>query len=526
MSVPPIDQDQVVEAGSDPSRRQGKFSGSYAALLIVVAAITAGLLAYSQTLAHHGDEGFHLLAAQLILAGKRPYLEFFYQHVPLYAYLNAGWSHLFGDSWRSAHTFSALLTAWSVLLVAVFVYARVCEPKWRLAAALTAALLMGLHALVIQFGTIGQPYGLCLVLLVGAFWLVIGSVARESGWRPLAAGLCAGAAAASSLLAAPVVPILLTWLVRQSGSTHRLSHSAWFVAGVLAPFLPLLWLAVQAPRQTLFNVVQYHLFYRRGPLTVPVTEAVLADMKTLYSVWLESTQGLLLVLLAVVGILFLVGRSGWEAPRQKEAALCAWLAGRLGICLAGTWPTFPQYFILVIPFVSILASIGVYAIGSRICSSCRPGWLVLLVVGLFAVGLAKQGYRTYELYQMRQAFQSAWWSFDAVAREVNRVTPNDGEVWVESDCAECIYVAAKRVPPPGMENSNAYFLELPAALAASLKIMPRSEQEEWLAAGRFATVVIEDNDPRIEAFGLGRLYAGHTTVHGYHIFWDRVSGKG
>ena len=48
------------------------------------------------------DEGFPLLAAQLINAGKIPYADFFYQHTPLYAYLTAGWFRLFGDTWRSA----------------------------------------------------------------------------------------------------------------------------------------------------------------------------------------------------------------------------------------------------------------------------------------------------------------------------------------------------------------------------------------------------------------------------------------
>ena len=35
------------------------------------------LLVYSQTLSFTWDEGFHLLAAQLILHGKRHYLDFF-----------------------------------------------------------------------------------------------------------------------------------------------------------------------------------------------------------------------------------------------------------------------------------------------------------------------------------------------------------------------------------------------------------------------------------------------------------------
>src|SRR5215813_6358444 len=84
-----------------------------ARLWVTVVAVTAGLLAYSQQVAYFGNESFHLLAAHLINAGKRPYEDFFYQHVPLYAYLNAGWMRGVGESWRSAHVFSAAASGWS-----------------------------------------------------------------------------------------------------------------------------------------------------------------------------------------------------------------------------------------------------------------------------------------------------------------------------------------------------------------------------------------------------------------------------
>src|SRR5215212_6578378 len=93
-------------------------------LRVATAAIAACLLAYSQLVAYFGNESFHLLAAQLINAGKRPYLDFFYQHVPLYAYLSALWMRAFGESWQSAHVMSALAVGGSVLLTAECIYSR------------------------------------------------------------------------------------------------------------------------------------------------------------------------------------------------------------------------------------------------------------------------------------------------------------------------------------------------------------------------------------------------------------------
>src|SRR5579872_7438397 len=69
-------------------------------LYAVWIAIAAGLLWYAQTLAFTEDEGFHLLAAQLVKGGMRPYLDFFFPQTPLNAYWNAWLMRLLGESWR------------------------------------------------------------------------------------------------------------------------------------------------------------------------------------------------------------------------------------------------------------------------------------------------------------------------------------------------------------------------------------------------------------------------------------------
>src|SRR2546422_308262 len=135
--------------------------------------------------------------------------------------------------------------------------------------------------------------------------------------------------------------------------------------------LPIFWFALQAPRQVLFNVVEYHLLYR-APGGV-IRGLTWHDLKVL-TAWLSSTQDLLLVLLAAVGLLFLAGRRSWDERRRQEFYLCAWLVVGLSFYMACPRPTYPQYFILVIPFLAILASVGLYSIGSCVWNSGRPGW--------------------------------------------------------------------------------------------------------------------------------------------------------
>src|SRR5262249_6015758 len=148
---------------------------------LVVAGLTAWLFAFSQTRAFFGDEGFHLLAAQLIAAGKRPYLDFFYQHTPLYIYVVAAWMKVFGGTWRSAHCLSVLLTGASILLAGRFAGRWFGVDAWGRAAGVTAATFFGLHWNVQTFGTVGQAYALCFVLMLAAFLLVIRAVDQENG---------------------------------------------------------------------------------------------------------------------------------------------------------------------------------------------------------------------------------------------------------------------------------------------------------------------------------------------------------
>jgi len=487
--------------------------GSSHMLWALVAAVSAGLLLFSQTLAFYGDEGYHLMAAKYINAGRKPYLDFYYPQTPLYAYLNAGWMRLFGDGWRSAHALSALLTGGSLLLVAGFVFTRVREPEWQAVTAMIATLLTGLHVVVIQFGTIGQPYGLCLFLIVAAFRLAVETVDRKNWWLPAGAGLCAGAAAASSLLAAPVAPIVFVWMVRHPAITNKRTQCARFLAGAIAPFLPVLWLAAQAPRRALFNIVEYHLLYRRSSLM----KEMWWDLHTVHRFWIGSVQGLLPALLAIVGLMFLAGRADWGERRRAEFYLCGWLVAGQGLYLANTLPSFEQYFIFLIPFLSILAAVGVWAIGSQIGGTRRPALLMALIVGLFVAGLARPA------SQMFTGFDESdsWSYYEAVAREVNQVTPRDGLIWAED---EFIYIAARRLPPPGMESTR-HFESLPSALASALPIVPFSQECEWLRTGRFDTIVLEleeAEDPIAKTLGLSRLYAGHKQLNNYALYWDRV----
>ena len=485
--------------------------GPFLWLCGVVSLLAAGLVVYSQTAAFAWDEGFHLLAAQLIKSGKRPYLDFCFTQTPLNAYWNALWMRVFGESWRTAHGLAALATAGAILLTGDFLLTRAPSPGWSLAAALTAALTIGLNQIVLYFGSIGQAYGLCLFLVVAAFRLSILAVDQKSLLLPALAGFLAGAGAASSLLTAPVGPVLLLWILIHNRAGVRMAKLVAFLAGSAIAFQPLLWLFVQAPRRVFFCVIQYEFQYRQ--VGWRTGDLVRHDLEVMVS-WIDSFQALSLGLLAATGVLFIVFRSQWDRPRRAEFYLCGWLALALLAQILGAHPNFPQYFIILVPFLSILASVGLYSIGSRMYFPDRPFWPVLVYTVLLSLGLAKS------LYEERDDF--SWQDFEGIARKVDQVTPPNALLLAD----EHVYFLTRRPPPSGMEVWDSHKLELPAALAESMHIVTATELDRRIKGGVFSTVQsCRLTEKKISALGLAQLYSqkSPTNVEGCVVFWDRRS---
>lgn len=464
----------------------------------------AALLVYSQTLAATGDEGFHLLAAQLINRGMRPYLDFFFAQAPLNAWWNAGWMRIFGDTWRVSHAVSALLTAGAVLLIARFFYARFPDARWRMAGALAVGLMTGLNAMVVEYGPLAQAYGTGLLLLVVAFRLTVAAAERRGMLLPAAAGLCAGAGAGCTLLTAPAGPVLALWLVFQSGAKQRWAKVSAMAAASLIPWLPVARLALQGPRQVWFNLVEYHTRWR--PLYWPDTTQ--HDLETL-ALWIVSGQALIAGLLALAGLAFLYFRSEWPRGLKAEFYLCGWLALGLSLELARAHPTFQRYFVFIVPFVAVLAAVGLYAIGSRVFAPDRPWWPLATVALIMVLGLARSLYERGDLY--------IWSDYQAVARRVDQVTPRGAPLYGDAH----IYFLTRRQPPAGLEFDYSHKVNLPPAEMAMLHIIPESEVDRRIASGMFATVYTCEDEETYQKLRLPELYQHKEESQDCMIFWGR-----
>jgi hypothetical protein len=464
-------------------------------LLLVVVLIELALLIYSQTVAYWGDESLHLVAGQLMNAGKRPYLDFFYQHPPLFAYLIFFLVRVFGESWQVVHAASALLTGGCLMLTAMYVFMRARESQMQLTLPIIATVLLGLNCYVISFGTVALPYGFCLFFTVAAFVLVTGSVDQSGSRFAFAAGVCAGTAAAAYLLTAPIIPVLFVWMMLHNRQGSRRTKCAWYLVGLSLPFVPLLLLGTRAPQQVWVDLVQYHRFHRSGrDLNVWFNLREIAG-------WFISIQGLALVVLAGAALSSTKWRDRFDKRLGPELHLLIALVFALCCMISVARPTSSFYFVLITPFLAMLAAFGMCAISLRVRSPVRVV-CVLLLVTTYAGGLSAMRY-----VWRRQTSYTDHRLVANIARNVGEVTPAAGMIYA----FEAVYFEARRLPPPGLEN----------------RFNPVSQADEWLKAGRFDTVCIGSTNPRIETFNLLERYAKHQTVSmngaTFYILWDRTT---
>jgi hypothetical protein len=471
-------------------------------LLGVIAAIAVGLMIYALIRAFVWDEGFHLIAAQLINQGRTPYLDFCFPQPPLNAYWNAAWLRVFGYSWWVPHIPAALETAGAVFLTADFVFSRCRIPRWRLACAICAAIFVGLSSVTVEFGNVAQAYGSGLLLTIAAFRVTVAAVDRRNALWVFAAGLLAGASTGCSLLSAPAAPVLWIWSIVHNRAGHRGRKACAFVAGALVPFIPVILLFVRSPRQVWFNIVSYQAIYRR----VNWSGATEHDVDVLLA-WVDSGQALVIGLLAIAGLAFILKTDVFDFRRRAEFYLCGWLALVLTIYISTAHPTFDRYYIVAFPFFSILAGIGAFVVASRLGSAGRPYLATGILAAIFLIALGKH------LFDNRDG--ETWQRYQQVAGKVRQVTPPGAPLFAD----ELVYFLLHRNPPPGMEFSYAHKLELSAADERLYHVVSERELKSQLKAGVFHTAQ-SCNDDEIDKLGLTADFQHEADLQDCSIFWD------
>ncbi len=488
------------------------FVSGRAWLLLTGITVAAAMAIASQLGTSSGDEGLHLLASQLLKHGKWPYLDFLYHHPPGYIGLNAVWMSAFGESWRSVHALSALLTLAAIAVICEFTYTRFRGTRWEVPATAMTALLVGLNVLVLQNGVSAQPFALTSLLSVVAFRLAVASPGRPHAWLPFWSGLCAGAACITSLLIITIPIVLFLWLVRNCEANRRKHAAIQFLAGMAVPCLLIVPLVVRAFPQFVFDLLILQLRHRTLDGHWTTHDAWRTHIHTVTD-WFGTGQGLLLVLLPLVGLGYLAGHQPFDATKRSEFYLCGWLAGSLCAWVSVPNPTFPWYYMPAVPWAGVLAVLGLFAIHAHVLRG-------RLLVALLLVTCVVFSYDTAKWFSMflHDPSEHQWREVEAISQEIRAA--GCGSLYA-SDMR--VYFASRCPPQPGMESYAASWLSsLSQAKADSLHIVRQDTINRKIQAGDFSLLVLNSYDPRLDQPALLgnyselRRFEGHVLLVSKH----------
>ena len=193
--------------------------------------------------------------------------------------------------------------------------------------------------------------------------------------------------------------------------------------------------------------------------------------------------------------------------RKAGFYLAAAMAAALAAEEAIAHPTFPQYFIFTVPFLAMPAAVGFCEVAARL--SLRPRWALTALTAVLGLSLANS------LVAFKEN-NNTWDNIEALARKVKQVTPANGAVLADP----AVYFALHGPVPSGMEFPASHLLELPAAQAARLHIVPQSQMERRVPAGGFATVeTCKGDEDEMQTLHLPAHYSQSVTIGDCQVYW-------
>lgn len=318
------------------------------AKLLLVPVLLLQTLFFSFVTLHRfidGDEGFYLLASRLVFRHRKPYLDFFYPHLPLLPYVYALWMKCFGISWISGRLFST----WLTILLGVLLYEHVCEQTRNWQAGVATVILFASSTLVFAWFPVVRTYSLAGLFLFSAYLIVSRLSAASPRWLMGAGGLLFGLSVDTRSYLLLLTPVFLCWIFRNSDTHTRLRSILWFIGGCALGVGPSLFLFLSSPDQFLFDNLRYH--------------AIKSD-HGLIGWWREK---LVIALMSLLGgpegngiqnsILFFVSLGFMFSIRKRRYP--PWLALQIAVVLSVIslvpTPAVSQYFCLCVPLFAVSA---------------------------------------------------------------------------------------------------------------------------------------------------------------------------
>jgi 4-amino-4-deoxy-L-arabinose transferase-like glycosyltransferase len=401
--------------------------------------------------AHHrfidGDEGFYLLASQLVLEHKVPYVDFFYTQSPLLPYAYGLWMKLFGISWWSARAFSAMLST----IIGLLIYQEVCRQTRKWIAGLAAVIVFASTTLIFAWFPLAKTYSLAGLFLFTSYAMIARLSPVSSPWIVALAGLSFGLSVDTRAYVVGLIPILLWWVFRNPDVRNGTHRVFWFLGGFTVGIAPCLYLFVSGPDRFLFNNLGYHALRTDAGLIGGWRH----KLGTVINLFIgREGNGIQFSLLSAISFVTVAALR----IRNSALLLAFLIAVVLGFISILPTPTFVQYFCLCMPFLIVTAVCGITHYATSV-HAVRSEWIaVLAIVAVLAyVASSSPSFRSYivtgdNVIGLANANDAPNWSLEnvsTVSKTIDQLTAQKEQI--ASFWPGYIF-ATKATPYPGLEN--------------------------------------------------------------------------
>ena len=436
------------------------------------------------------DEGFSLLASRLVLANKKPYLDFFFQQAPLLPYVYALWMKVAGVTWVSARMFAGVLTA--ILGTLLFEHVKHVTKNW--SAAFCAVVLFASSTQIFAWFLLAKVYSLAGLLLFASYVVLSRIGDRHSKWVVGFGGLLLGLSIDTRSYLILILPFFVWWLVRNSGTKVN-SSVWWLLGGVLAGNIPAIYFFLSSPRAFLFNNLGYHLIRSDGGAMGMWTEKIFALLLSLLGGPGGNGIQLSLLLLISWAFVFSVRDSKYPPRFAFEIGVAV-----MFISLLPT-PVIVQYFSLAVPFFIACAVCVLSGIYQNLTSTTARtfGIAAGIILIIVYIGVSVPDFKSYlftgnDVPGVSSAKDPADWKIDRVievSETINKIV-GSGQMAVAFWPGDIFQTDA--APLSGTEND--WSMPVASKLSADQKlrfhVLSAGEIEDAFARREPRVVVLRD----------------------------------
>lgn len=389
-------RDSITSGVTASSRRAWTHAALVATMVMTLLALFARLMAFP---VRH-DEQMYVPVGALLMQGDL-YRDFGFNNLPNFPLLLGLIVHLTAtDHYLLAGRF-IIFAGWLLFLTAIMIFVRRAAGTW--AAAILATLLVATNPVLIgPAGMLATNNFLPLAFAMAGTTLLIAGLdqPKPQPWALAGAGLCIAVAAgfkANYVYMIPLFAITALFVPLREGLRRCITHSIGPLAiGGLIGSLSVLYYLFRDIDGFLVHVIQYH----RGPhvaywaanpwLDGPKIMTLSGKIVLAIKVWLGG--GFALVICALALLVWSNVRQAKSSKRPRRplwpiALVTAIIVGGMAISFVPT-PAFPQYYILPIPFLIVLAALLYGSLPVRRRSALSP-LMLMMAIGTIAWGLPR-----------------------------------------------------------------------------------------------------------------------------------------